>query len=561
VHSLAHLFGGLLLDTRLFKNETIVALAVDGGPDFVQDERTKDYWYAGCLSVRGELAFAPVESPGPLYDVAGTLFGKEPGTLMALASACPTRITYDAAAGLSGLTFFGGPVEPFKPAHRLLRSIVDRAREQLAGQLPDGEQEFGPEERLQSAVMKVVQRCCELIMNRNVERLLALGDVRAADAYLATSGGFALNCPANSALMDRYGFRDLLTPPCANDSGQALGLGLLALHGTGAFEHADFRLGTAYHGTELSDTDTDSALSEFAPRIESVEDFCPSRFAADLDGSVVAWADGAAEIGPRALGHRSLLGDPRSAKVKDLLNEAKQRQWWRPVAPIVLAEHVQEWFTEPLPSPYMLLTAQVRESVRHLIPAVTHLDGSARHQTLAHGTNPRLRRAVEAFHAATGVPIVCNTSLNDKGEPVAGSAADVLNFCVRKGVGVAYIAGRRIALRAEPSAPDGPDGPPEGPRPRAVEFFEGQEPDRDAIWRSWRERGYSDEALFLLSRSPGLRTELRKGLGTAHRVNDLAAYGASADPALAAMARRYREVHGPGPSRAPSANGPDAATS
>lgn len=194
----------------------------------------------------------------------------------------------------------------------------------------------------------------------------------------------------------------------------------------------------------------DEALAEFAPWIEEVSDFRADEFVQDLTDDVMVWVDGAAEMGPRALGHRSMLGDPRSEKVKDLLNEYKLRQWWRPVAPIVMAEYVGDWFEQTRLSPYMLEAGRVRDEVRDMVPAILHLDGTARHQTLTERENPLLHRAIEAFRAATGVPIVCNTSLNDKGEPIVDTAAEALTFCVRKGIRVAYVArtARPAARRA-----------------------------------------------------------------------------------------------------------------
>jgi predicted NodU family carbamoyl transferase len=103
-------------------------------------------------------------------------------------------------------------------------------------------------------------------------------------------------------------------------------------------------------------------------------------------------------------------------KTKDLLNEYKQRQWWRPVAPIVMAEYVGDWFAASRNSPYMLEAVQVLPAARDRVPAIVHLDGSARHQVLSQQSDPRLHKAIDAFRQATGVPILCNTSLNDKGE-------------------------------------------------------------------------------------------------------------------------------------------------
>jgi predicted NodU family carbamoyl transferase len=529
VHSLGHLFSGLLRDTRTFREETIIGLAVDGGPDHVQDEETKDFWYAGGVARQGEMTFLPVESPGPLYTAAETVFGNEPGTLMALASACRTEIAYDTAAAAASVRLHGGRTAPWRAAHQLVRAAVTEARRQLQGAAPDPQ--FTADENLQSAVMKVVQRVCELVAIRNVERLLALGGVSATDCHLATSGGFALNCPTNSLLMDHFDFRSLLTPPSANDSGQSLGLGLLALHSSGLLDDRDLDVTSAYYGRPVRDAD--AALAEFAPWIDSVDDFTADRFVEDLTEGVVAWVDGAGEIGPRALGHRSLLGDPRSAKVKDRLNELKQRQWWRPVAPVVLAEYAADWFDSDRTSPYMLETAQVRPEVRDRVPAVLHLDGSARHQCVTVAANPRLHQAIDAFREATGVPLLCNTSLNDRGEPIVDTAAEALTFAVRKALGVVYLEGRRIALRLGPPAPS-------GPRPRARgPLFAGQEAVRDAHWRYWRELGYTEAAMFLLSGTPGLRT------APVAEVNAEAEQEASGNPGFAVMVRRFCAAHGP----------------
>ncbi|MEV7419553.1 carbamoyltransferase C-terminal domain-containing protein [Streptomyces sp. NPDC089919] len=533
VHTLAHLFSGLLMDSRIFKEETIVGLAVDAAPDLILEAERPAGYYAGCVSVRGAVTFAAVESPAPLYHAADRRFGKEPGTLMALATASVATIDFDAGAAVGRIELYGGRTLPWPAAFGLLDEVIAAAREQLDGQ-PSQDVRFSDEDNLQSAVMKVVQRCCDLVIMRNVERLCALADVRPEDSYLSMSGGFALNCPTNTVTLDRYGFKGLLAPPCANDSGEALGIGLLGLHGIGAFEDADLRIATAYHGNELRDVD--EALAEFAPWIEQVSEFSPETFVADLADSVVAWADGAAEMGPRALGHRSLLGDPRSEKVKDLLNEYKQRQWWRPVAPIVLAEHAEPWFVQRRPSPFMLEAVEVRAEVRERVPAILHLDGSARHQTLTAEANPLLHRAMTAFHAATGVPIVCNTSLNDRGEPIVDTAAQTLTFCVRKGIPVAYLGGRRVLLRTEPNPPA---AVPDGPRPREDHWFAGQEADRDAYWQGWLDRGYTPGGLLLMTGTPQLLDD--PDTYTPGRVNLLAERVAAADPGFAQGLADYLE--------------------
>jgi hypothetical protein len=534
---MSHLFSGMLLDTEKFKNETIVCMAVDGSPDMVLDSRDPEFWYAGCLSRRSDLTFAPVESPGPLFTAASTIFRLEPGSLMALASASRAAIDFDIESAVASLRLRGGRIAPWPAAFSLLKSLAEEAEQQLAKREPDSG--FTWEENVQSAVMKHVQRAAELIAIRNVELICGLGEIRTEDAYLSMPGGFGLNCPTNTMLLDRFRFRGLLTPPCANDSGQAIGLGLLGLYGIGAFEDSAFRLESAYCGMPL--VDVEDALHEFAPWIESVSPFDPGQFVADISGSILAWVDGCAEIGPRALGHRSLLGDPRSMKVKGMLNCCKQRQWWRPVAPIVLAEYANEWFEQQRPSPFMLEAATVRPCVSDKVPAVLHLDGSARHQTLSAMEDPLLHHAIEVFRSETGVPLLCNTSLNDKGEPIVNSVAEALTFCVSKDIQVAYISGSRVVLRREPvpavSAPD-------RPRTRAVEYFAGQEQVRDALWDSWRRRGYSDSAILLLAGSSSLSSVSSDQ--SSEVVNELAKYYMETDDYFASMIERFREETGPG---------------
>jgi predicted NodU family carbamoyl transferase len=457
IHSIAHLFSGMLLDTRLFKEENIVAIAVDGGPDFLQERTDPDSWYAGSISRQGSLTFHPVASPGPLYDAASILFWREPGTLMALASACRTKIKIDAEAAVSSLNLLGG--FPIMVTIPFIRRLIKEAEEQLAGCELDSS--FSREDNIQSAVMSAVQECCQVVATQNVAQLCALGKIAPRDSYLSLSGGFALNCPTNSQLMDRFGFRGLLTPPCANDSGQAIGLGLMGLYQSGMLRDKDFTFASAFYGNPLRDTE--EALREFSPWITDTSDFSGEQFVRDISSSIIAWVDGQSEIGPRALGHRSLLGDPRVAKTKDDLNRVKQRQWWRPVAPIVMSAHAAEWFEQSRFSPYMLEVAYVREGMRGKVPAIVHLDGSARLQALDPGIDRRLDDALDAFRRATGIPMLCNTSLNDKGEPIVDTAAEALTFCIRKGIKVIYLGGRRVGLRDQE---DGQLAAPATPRAR-----------------------------------------------------------------------------------------------
>ncbi|GAA4424893.1 hypothetical protein GCM10023148_27440 [Actinokineospora soli] len=148
-----------------------------------------------------------------------------------------------------------------------------------------------------------------------------------------------------------------------------------------------------------------------------------------------------------ALGSRGVLGDPTTATAKSALNAVKRRAWWRPVTPLVLEEHVGEWFEGGSPSPYALRSFPVLPHRRARIPAVPHLDGTARVQTVNRAQNPALHDLITAFHARTGVPMLCGASLNDTGEPVVDAVDRAIDFCLRRGIPVAYVNGQRVRLR------------------------------------------------------------------------------------------------------------------
>jgi len=268
---------------------------------------------------------------------------------------------------------------------------------------------------------------------------------------LCMAGGVALNCVANGRLLREGPFKNIWVQPAAGDAGGALGVALAVSHTKGGVPrqpagNADSMLGSylgpAYDAdavaealtargavwTELSDTDLFATVAE-----------------ALASDKVVGWFQGRMEFGPRALGNRSILGDPRSERMQRMLNlKIKYREGFRPFAPAVMREHVSEWFDLDGDSPYMLIVAPVREDrrcdlpadaaalqgldrlnqVRSTIPAVTHVDYSARIQTVDEAGNPTFYRLLEAFKARTGCPILVNTSFNIRDEPIVCSPDD-----------------------------------------------------------------------------------------------------------------------------------------
>ncbi|WP_052499832.1 carbamoyltransferase C-terminal domain-containing protein [Streptomyces vietnamensis] len=455
-HALSHLYSALLLDTDKYFNGTILGFAVDRGPEFVIERAVKEKWFAGCVVQDGKITIFPVDSPAPLYGAAKDRFKQREGTLMALATATKAYGRSDRQAVLEGFTF--DDITSMITSATALAAIVDQVAETL---VPDPA--FTLDESLVSAVMKEVQAISVLIMERNVERALAEHQIDPAETRLALAGGYALNCPTNSHLMAKYGFTELIAPPCVGDDGQSLGMALAAFLKKSGEQKFSFRFPGAYLGS--SDDTLDEVLRDHDRFIAGVSAYDDATAVADLQEGPVVWFNGRSEIGPRALGNRSLIADPTTYTSKELLNRHKQREWWRPVAPVVLEGHAADWFEDARPSPYMLETFTIRGERRSRIPAVAHLDYSARVQTLTSEQNPALHRLIQAFHQATGVPMLCNTSLNDKGEPIIEKITEAVNFCLRKQIKVAYINGTRVEFTGFEAYPE------REPRPRAHTKF------------------------------------------------------------------------------------------
>ena len=262
-----------------------------------------------------------------------------------------------------------------------------------------------------------IQEVTEEIVLRMAKHARAITGER----RLCMAGGVALNCVANGRLLRAGIFDDLFVQPAAGDAGGAIGAALAAWHGAlGEPRHVEEgdRMQGALLGPEPSAEQIRAFLDDRGYPYAELDDDSWARRLAELlaEGDVVGLFQGRMELGPRALGNRSILGDPRAPGMQARLNEViKQRESFRPFAPAVTEERAAEWFALDRPSPYMLLTAQVR---RLEIPAVTHVDGTARVQTVSRETNPRFHRLLCAFEALTGCPVLVNTSFNVRGEPI-----------------------------------------------------------------------------------------------------------------------------------------------
>jgi carbamoyltransferase len=295
---------------------------------------------------------------------------------------------------------------------------------------------FGPAGRQDPDVAASVQLVTE-------EAVLAL----AREAYAATglgtlclAGGVALNSVANARIMRETPFCDVWVQPAAGDSGGALGAALLASHAElGAPRR--FTMCHAYWGERHGSGEVEGLLASRGIAYRRLaEDELTDRAAALLaKGAVLGWVQDRFEWGPRALGNRSILADPRRGEMKDVLNrKIKRREPFRPFAPSVAAARAAKYFDIPAAgrhaAQFMLCVAPVREEVRAAIPAVTHVDGTARVQAVAEAANPRYYRLIEAFGDRTGVPVVLNTSFNLQGEPIVNTPAEALSAWERSGM-------------------------------------------------------------------------------------------------------------------------------
>ncbi|MGW7333376.1 carbamoyltransferase family protein [Streptomyces sp. NPDC054840] len=246
---------------------------------------------------------------------------------------------------------------------------------------------------------------------------------RTHDDVLTLAGGVALNCVANSRIAREGPFSRVWVQPAAGDAGTALGSALLLAAGAGDTPEP---MAGADLGRDWSDAELGAWLKTAGVPFERPPDIAATVAQALADNAIVAWFQGRSEFGPRALGHRSLLAHPGHAGNLERLNDVKGREQFRPVAPMVIADRASEIFDGPLPSPYMLFVHDVAAGWRERIPAVVHVDGTARIQTVDPQREPLVARMLTEFERRTGLPVVVNTSLNTAGRPMVDDPRDAL---------------------------------------------------------------------------------------------------------------------------------------
>ncbi len=247
---------------------------------------------------------------------------------------------------------------------------------------------------------------------------------------LCIAGGVGLNCVANGKLVREAGFENVWVQPAAGDNGISIGCayyGYLKLLG----KERGHVINQAYFGKSYpalaTREDAAQARYKLDMKVKHSDDICAETAKLLTEGKVFGWYQGGAEFGPRALGNRSILVDPRKPEMKDIVNKrVKHRQAFRPFAPIVIAERSAEIFEGEEDSPFMLLAKRVLPEWKDRIPAIVHVDGTARVQTVTQEQNPKMYRLLKEFEALTGVPVLLNTSFNVKGEPIVETPEDAI---------------------------------------------------------------------------------------------------------------------------------------
>jgi len=248
---------------------------------------------------------------------------------------------------------------------------------------------------------------------------------------LSLAGGVCLNSVMNAVVFKNSKFKNIFIPGPAGDTGAAIGAAYYVYHKI-LGNPRKYVLKTCFLGTEYDDEEILSQIKSYGVKYSYPSDIVKTTAKLLADGHIVGWFQGKMEIGPRALGNRSILADPRRADMKDILNsKIKHREGFRPFAPSVLEEESSKYFELPYPSPFMLLVSNVRPDKRAEIPAVTHVDGTGRYQTVNEKENKLFYALIKEFGSLTGCPVLINTSFNVRGEPIVESPAQAIECLIK----------------------------------------------------------------------------------------------------------------------------------
>lgn len=288
---------------------------------------------------------------------------------------------------------------------------------------------LGPERRSDEPVTERhedIAFALQKTLEKALVHLARLAKQRTGSSNIALAGGVGLNCVANTLVIDGCGFDRAFIVPASGDNGAALGAALWVSHCLNDVPRSDAPC-SDYLGPSFSAAEIERELRRGAVPFTRLDD-APTHAARQIaSGRIVGWFQGQMEFGPRALGNRSILADPRNPEMKEILNaRVKFREPFRPFAPSILAERCGEYFDCATPSPFMLRVYQTRADKLDVLASVTHVDGGARVQTVSETQNPRYYALISAFERETGVPVVLNTSFNIRGEPIVCTVSDAL---------------------------------------------------------------------------------------------------------------------------------------
>jgi carbamoyltransferase len=320
---------------------------------------------------------------------------------------------------------------PIQLAHRFLK---------IYGTPRQGSQEI-------RQIDKDLACCAQRVLEETLIEMCRYLRHRSGSRNLCLAGGVALNSVANRRIVDEAGFDNIFIQPAASDDGTALGAGLFAWHehhgGDKRYVMTDCYLGRSYSDSEIERAFRDEGGGMRYWRSKEIERETAALLA---DGKIVGWFLGGSEFGPRALGHRSILCDPRDPEMKSRLNmRVKHRESFRPYAPTVILDKCNDYFDIRVPSPFMLLVGEVKNP--EVIPAVSHVDGTARIQTVTRATNGGFYSLLEEFYRCTGVPVLLNTSFNEAGKPIVETPEDAVRVFLNTGLD--YLVGGQYILRKD----------------------------------------------------------------------------------------------------------------
>jgi len=288
---------------------------------------------------------------------------------------------------------------------------------------------FGPPRAPESEITERHESVARALQEVTEETALHIGRhlyERTRSPNLCIAGGVALNSVMNQRLLQELPFEDIFIQPAANDAGTCLGAAQWVEHMV-LGRPRRFTMEHPFYGPGYTPEQMLECITKRKVKYLQVADRCDYAARAISEGKIVGWFQGRMEMGPRALGNRSILADPRRRDMKDILNrEVKHREGFRPFAPSVLEESGADYFDDYYPSPFMLLVPPVKAEMRDVIPAVVHVDGTGRLQSID-AANATYKRLIDRFNQITGVPVVVNTSFNIRGEPIVMTPDDALN--------------------------------------------------------------------------------------------------------------------------------------